>query len=734
MKRTLSRPIAVPGPVMNRRMFLSQAGALSCAIAAGRLSVFAEEPASSADVEEVHVIFKTHLDIGFTDLAVNVKKTYFEHFIPKVLTLRERIAEEGREERYKWSAGSWLVYTYLESASPENRRRMERAIEASDFVWHGLPFTTHTELLDSSLFRLAAAYSERLDQRFGRQTIAAKMTDVPGHCRAIVPIMAQQGIELLHIGVNEASAMPDVPPLFVWKSIEGAELVVMYQHSYGDVAVLPGGRIAAALSFTGDNQGPHTLQQISSIYAALRKQFPKARVFASDLNALAASIRPIRSNLPVITQEIGDTWIHGPASDPLMMARFRELSRLRMEWIASGRLSANGDADIAFGERFLCVPEHTWGLSIRFLKHWDVYDMPAFRASRDLPEFRLMERSWSEKRENIQAAVSTLPRELASEADARLKSLVPKRPDLASFRRLDSPDAVHETSHFRIAFDPKTGAIGALEHRESGRQWAGGGRNLGLFSYQTFSQPEFDRFMREYVVEKFRKVEWALNSWTKVGLEKSGVRSGLHFTALKQLMHAKRSDGHLFLADLEVPGAGDSGCPRQLYVETFLPDNDPVVSMSLRWFEKPAARLPEALWFSFVPEVASDGRLMMDKMGQPISPMEVISNGNRNFHGLTRGVSYRDQRGGFELETLDAFLLAPGRRPLLIFDNEQPDIAGGLHFCLYNNLTGTNFTMWFEDEMQFRFVLKFGGGWPAPTEAPGGVAGPRSRQAAEEGQ
>ena len=173
--------------------------------------------------------------------------------------------------------------------------------------------------------------------------------------------------------------------------------MVMYQHSYGDVAVLPGGRIAAVLSFTGDNQGPHTLQQISSIYAALRKQFPKVPIRFRSERGWPASIRPIRSNLPVITQEIGDTWIHGPASDPLMMARFRELSRLRMEWIASGRLSANGDADIAFGEGFLCVPEHTWGLSIRFLKHWDVYDMPAFRASRDLPEFRLMEQSWAGK-------------------------------------------------------------------------------------------------------------------------------------------------------------------------------------------------------------------------------------------------------------------------------------------------------------------------------------------------
>jgi hypothetical protein len=707
-------------------MFLSQAGALSCAIAAGRLPVFAEEPASSAAVEEVHVIFKTHLDIGYTDLAVNVKKTYFERFIPNVLTLREQIAEERREDRYIWTTGSWLVYHYLEAASPENRRRMERAIEAGDFVWHSLPFSTHTELMDESLFRLAMAYSDRLDRRFQRKTIAAKTSDVPGHCRGIVPLMAQAGIELLHVGVNSASAMPDVPPVFVWKNRDGSDLIVMYEHYYGGLAVLPGGRTAVSISFTGDNQGPHSMEQIAKIYAGLRKQFPNARVFASDLNALAAALRPLRSKLPVVTQEIGDTWIHGAASDPLMMAQFREVSRLRREWIAAGRLSADGDADVAFGGRLLCVPEHTWGLSTRFLKHYreEVYDMPAFRASRDLPEFRLMEQSWAEKRENIPAAIGSLPSELAAEANARLKALVPQRTPRAPLRKLDSPAAIHETEHFRVTFNPRTGAIGSLEHRQSGRQWAGPEQPLGLCSYQTFSQPEFDRFMSQYVVEGLRTTGWAVNSWTKLGLEKCGARSGLHFTVLKQLFHEKRPDGHFFLADLDVPGAGDSGCPREMTVETFLPDDEPVVKMVLKWFNKPAARLPEALWFSFTPRVAPDGELLMDKMGQAISPLGVVKNGNRNFHGLIGGLSYKDDKSGFQLDTLDAFLVAPGRRPLLIFDNQQPDLAGGLHFCLFNNLTGTNFTMWFEDDMQFRFVLKFGGG----------VAGPRSRQAAEEGQ
>jgi hypothetical protein len=172
-------------------------------------------------------------------------------------------------------------------------------------------------------------------------------------------------------------------------------------------------------------------------------------------------------------------------------------------------------------------------------------------------------------------------------------------------------------------------------------------------------------------------------------------------------MHEKRKDGEFFLAQMSVPDAGDSGCPSEIHVETFLPDNEPVVKITLKWFNKAASRLPEACWFSFVPTITPDGQFMMDKMGQWISPLEVVENGNRNMHGVTSGVQYKDKQNRFMLETQDAFLVAPGRRSLLFFDNQHPDMNGGLHFCLVNNLTGTNFTQWFEDDMQFRFTLRF---------------------------
>ncbi len=37
------------------------------------------------NIDTVHVVFKTHLDIGFTDLAENVVSKYVNEFIPKAI-------------------------------------------------------------------------------------------------------------------------------------------------------------------------------------------------------------------------------------------------------------------------------------------------------------------------------------------------------------------------------------------------------------------------------------------------------------------------------------------------------------------------------------------------------------------------------------------------------------------------------------------------------------------------
>jgi len=204
-------------------------------------------------VKNIHLIFKTHLDVGFTDYASVVVANYFSKYIPASLRVAREMREAGKPERFIWTTGSWLIYEYLEQAAPAARKEMEDAILRGEISWHALPFTTHTELEDVELFRFGLRLSQRLDERFGRKTIAAKLTDVPGHTRGIVPLMAEAGIKFLHIGVNPGSTVPKVPPLFRWQDESGAELMVMYESGYGSAFEIKGMEDALAFGHTSDN-------------------------------------------------------------------------------------------------------------------------------------------------------------------------------------------------------------------------------------------------------------------------------------------------------------------------------------------------------------------------------------------------------------------------------------------------------------------------------------------------
>ncbi len=252
-------------------------------------------PTTPQQVRKVHLIFKTHLDVGFTDLARNVVAGYFDDYIPRAIHVARQLREAGSEERLVWTTGSWLIFEYLEQAAPAGRAELEAAIAAGDIAWHGLPCTFHSELLDPGLFRFGLGLSQALDQRFGRQTIAAKMTDVPGHTRGIVPLLAAAGIQFLHIGVNAASTPPAVPPVFVWRAPDGAEIVVMYHKgSYGDLMVVPGLDEAICFAHTGDNLGPQSAAEVRAAFAHVRQLLPDAEVRASTMDAFAAALLTVR--------------------------------------------------------------------------------------------------------------------------------------------------------------------------------------------------------------------------------------------------------------------------------------------------------------------------------------------------------------------------------------------------------------------------------------------------------
>ena len=101
---------------------------------------------------------------------------------------------------------------------PARLTNVDAAVRAGDLAWHALPLTTHTELLDAQLFRAGLGIGRELDRRFDRTTTAAKMTDVPGHTRSMVPLLAEAGaariaLPYLPTGWTRDALWPDLAPL-----------------------------------------------------------------------------------------------------------------------------------------------------------------------------------------------------------------------------------------------------------------------------------------------------------------------------------------------------------------------------------------------------------------------------------------------------------------------------------------------------------------------------------------
>ena len=655
-------------------------------------------------INRVLVMFKCHFDAGFIDTQAHVVRRYFAEYFPQAIRTAQQMRQAG-SDHYVWTTGSWLLYEYLEQAGAEDRRRMEQAISDGDIAWHALPFSWQTEMMDRSLISGSLSLSHSLDHRFGRATTGAKMTDVPGHTRGLISPLADHGVNFLDIGVNGGSTPADLPPLFVWKDPDGASMVVMYHHEYGSIACVPGSDLAMAVVVRGDNSGPHTPQEIADIYTDLGQRFPHAKIVATNLTEIGNAIQPYRNHLPVETREIGDTWIYGVASDPLKVARYRELCRLRESWISANKFQVGDETDLRLLRHLLLEAEHTWGTDTKTWLDFEHYTPQSLEAMLNTKNYQVVEFSWQEKRQDLFDGIAALPAPLRDEAQSSIAALAPARPEMTGL--LHQTDKDIETEHFILKFDPNTGAIHRLRNRQTGREWASPDHPLALFSYQTLSQTDYRNFMATYLTTK---ADWAWKDFGKPNIERFGARSQSWSPKLTELHVQRISAGHRVIArmqidDSEALQSGRAAFPGTMYLELIMPDAEPVVHLNFYYFDKLATRMPEALWLTFNPVITDPSGWTMDKSGQRVSPFDVVAAGSRHLHAVTKGFGYKDERGSLEIETLDAPLIALGEKSPLNFSRSQPDLSAGVHCGLFNNAWGTNYIMWFKEDMRFRFLL-----------------------------
>lgn len=344
--------------------------------------------------EKIHLIFSNHLDVGFDGINptpgtdFNVINKYFTEFFPQAIDTSQTLAERGGRERLQWMTQSWLVSLFLDCPigmdlhcpSTAEVEAFEAAVHRGDIYWHALPFNGQLEFFDVSLLEFAVQLTHEIDVKFGlppKSTMSQR--DVPGFTRAALPILYAQGVRAVTVGVNGGSAPPGVPhnQPFIWRDTQSQSdmLAMWHPGGYSGVPVDDQTQCVSAAGFDHklcmawrqDNAGPHSAEEVLDIFQRTQAAFPGAEVFTSTLDNFTLALQAALPNLrlPVVTEEIGDTWAYGIASDADKVAEYRALLRMRTAtaWKVQEAAYRN------FSRLLLKVPEHTWGFDTKTFLH-----------------------------------------------------------------------------------------------------------------------------------------------------------------------------------------------------------------------------------------------------------------------------------------------------------------------------------------------------------------------------
>lgn len=275
-------------------------------------------------------VFKTHIDIGFTDLAYNVLKKYCK-FLEKLIHICAVTKDREDGQRFVWTMAAWPMLAALEKIDDaveydvatrmEIRRQVENLIKQRQIVIHALPFTMHTEFLSEQdvehLFDATDEFCEKYGVKF---PIAAKMTDVPGHTCALIAPLVKKGVKFLHLGANSAATKPKVPTLFWWEDMSGNRILTFYSHTYGNGVNPPKDwkfPVWLVIHHTADNVGPQDSEILSEIEKVEGENDDSAEIVFGSLDDFYNELsRYDLSDIPIIKGDLGDTWIHGVASYP----------------------------------------------------------------------------------------------------------------------------------------------------------------------------------------------------------------------------------------------------------------------------------------------------------------------------------------------------------------------------------------------------------------------------------
>jgi len=719
-----------------------------CLTFVAAVAALAEE--ASPKPREVIVVFKTHYDLGYTDLASKVVENYCTTMIDKALDVCDANQTLPESQRFVWTIPGWPMAKMVgESQFPERRDRVMTALKRGDLVVHALPFTLHTESLDLEELVRGLGFASRVVRTAGLELPRdAKMTDVPSHSWVIPTLLKHAGVDFMHIGCNGASSSPELPRLFWWEGPDGSRVLTMYSPEYGSDLVPPKDWPYAtwlALTHTGDNQGPPTPDKVRELLQKAERDLPGVKVRMGRMSDFADAVLAEKADIPVIRADLPDTWIHGVMSMPIesgVARRIRPgigtvelLDTLMSVWGAKRPVDALSVDD--WYEHSLLFGEHTWGMDVKRFDPRAYGD--AWKERRAKGDYKLLEESWVEKgahilgvRDSVESALTARMKSLAESVDVdgprvvvfnplpwprsglvetgdRASSFLAEKIPSTGYRtfkakdvrkarhasgsRLKIDEAGHTMSneYLQVRLDVARGCISSLTDIASGRELVDvqGTYGFGQYLYERFSKQNVDEYLKAYP-----KVQapWVDGDFGKPGLPSADEVPYRAVSPTEWDIEMRRDE---ISVSAQMHASPTDALPHDVMIEITLYGGMPYLDVAWSIDNKPPDSWPEAGWLCF-PLNVPDPRFRLGRLGGIVDPAkDTVRGANHDVFCLTSGMAVLGRDGaGVGLCPMDSPIVSLGRPGLWRYSKDYVPTEASVFVNLYNNQWSTNFQQW----------------------------------------
>jgi alpha-mannosidase len=686
-------------------------------------------------LRKVVVVFKTHFDLGFTDLPDRVMQLYTGKMFNAVREVMDATANEPPGLRYSWTLPAWPLRFLLHDPSvpEESRQAARKLVEEGRLNWHAWPFTTHTAFCGLEELVRGLHISRSLSEEFGRWPTGAKQTDVPGHTWILPSMLVRAGVKFLHLGCNSGSHPPHMPRLFWWEGPDASRLLTYYSAGGYGTPLLPPDDWPydtwLAVQQTVDNIGPQSPEELKRIRRTIEEGAPGVELVFGELGDFADSLleHPEQlEGLPIVPYDLADTWIHGIGTMPREVARARELRAKLLEleqqaaiydWPRAGDTASADDfplarkiaplIDAAY-EQLLLFGEHTWGLDVKStIKR--VYG-EEFEAARETEPYKRLESSWAAKGEYVQRA-GQLCEQALHIMEERVGEISEEFPPSNSsvvgvaHSMVNRPDHILENPWYRLEVDPSAGAIVSLYDKRLDREWVdkSSGEPFGGYRYDLYSVGDIAEFLRAYGL--FFQ-DWFVGDFGKIGYPEDS----LHLTAYARnftSIIASGNNGHsLIMSDgrLDIVGPDASALPERISIEISLVADYLYIDLAYAVEGKKATPLAESTVVPFPINLAKPA-FRLGQAGSVIDPNRDIAEGANRSLWCADWIDTSDDRVGLAVIPADMPLFSLENTGIFRFDPTRVPTKSVIYSHLSNTQWGTNFPQWLDGTFRWRVRL-----------------------------